>query len=49
LGYDGNTVAGTWAMMQYHAWYIGYDGGLLMVLLFAQMDYAASTKGRRGL
>ncbi len=27
-------MGGTWAMMEYHAWYIAYDGGLLVVRMF---------------
>jgi len=29
---QGNTVPGTLATMEYCAWYIGYEGGLLPVL-----------------
>jgi len=35
-------VGSTWATMEYHAWYIAYDGGLLVVI-FAQLGYTPGT------
>jgi len=35
-------MGGTWAMMEYCAQYITYNGGLLVVM-FAQMGYAPAT------